>query len=654
MRTAAGVWCVAVVSFVSVIGLVAADEIVSKTHQTEHYDVDYEGNLDAEELGKLLESLHAKLTRFFGGKTPEQRLRLVILADEERFKAALADAGQPYEGGGGVYGPTFKTAWLFVQPSQYYTRHLMLHEATHQFHYLVATGNEAPAAEWYLEGLADYMGQHTWDGEQLQVGVVPLISLEDYPAQAIAEFDEAEWDLASIVAGQRDVGRGAGWMLVHFLINRDYETFRKLASRLDGRNDPTEAFTTTFGEVTDELVQDLKRWVTQHQQPFDDVWIEWQAWGAALEGRSEGVALCLAKQTPQRFEVEIHEAEGEFRAGVAFGFQGPRSFRMLQIWGDGKAHFLRRDQDKWTVTRSVPVPPADGDDRIVVEQIGEDSAVLTVNGDEVHRMPAPGRVGLTVDGCRARFRVKGVPPISYRNLAALMDPPAPILPEPPPIPEPNRRDAEGRTRLHVSALEGNAAAAERLLASGADVERTLDNGVTPLMMAAFKGNREIVQLLLKAGADVRRTTPRGTTALHYAAAGGDLPLVQCFLAAGAEVDARKPGGTTPLILAAQNGHANAIDTLLEAGANVNRRLADQAITGLMLAAQNGHARAVSTLLRTGADSRKKDSSGRTALDYARANEHTAVVEILEKAAAEIEREVSPESEEVPPKKKRKP
>lgn len=197
----------------------------------------------------------------------------------------------------------------------------------------------------------------------------------------------------------------------------------------------------------------------------------------------------------------------------------------------------------------------------------------------------------------------------------------------------NRRDSEGRTPLHLAALEGDLAAARRWLEAGADLEaRVPGNGVTPLMMAAFKGHREMVEFLVEQGADVQYTTPQGTSPLHYAAVCGDLASLNCLLAAGAEVDPQKPGGTTPLILAAQHGHGAVVARLAEAGADVNAQLVDRHVTGLMLAAQNGHVRAVAALLRAGADPQRKDRQGRTARDYAQANQRSDVIPLLAHAA----------------------
>ena len=61
----------------------------------------------------------------------------------------------------------------------------------------------------------------------------------------------------------------------------------------------------------------------------------------------------------------------------------------------------------------------------------------------------------------------------------------------------------------------------------------------------------------------------------------------------------------------------------------------------MLAAQNGHTAAVYALLDKGADWRLKDRQGRTALDYATANERTAVVDALTSAMEPTEKPAGP-------------
>lgn len=54
--------------------------------------------------------------------------------------------------------------WLYEQPSDYYRRHLLLHEGTHGFMKRFLGGAGPP---WYMEGTAELFGTHRWQDEQL-------------------------------------------------------------------------------------------------------------------------------------------------------------------------------------------------------------------------------------------------------------------------------------------------------------------------------------------------------------------------------------------------------------------------------------------------------------------------------------------------------
>lgn len=57
--------------------------------------------------------------------------------------------------------------WLFAQPGDYYTRHLLLHEGTHGFMQRFAGGYGAP---WYSEGMAELLALHRFaPDDQLQI-----------------------------------------------------------------------------------------------------------------------------------------------------------------------------------------------------------------------------------------------------------------------------------------------------------------------------------------------------------------------------------------------------------------------------------------------------------------------------------------------------
>lgn len=93
----------------------------------------------------------------------------------EKFVAAgLVPAGLPDFLDGLQRGPQF---WWYEQTSDYFRRHLLLHEGTHAF-FEAFCGALGPA--WYAEGMADMLATHTWDGRKLTLNVMPS-SRKEFP-----------------------------------------------------------------------------------------------------------------------------------------------------------------------------------------------------------------------------------------------------------------------------------------------------------------------------------------------------------------------------------------------------------------------------------------------------------------------------------------
>jgi uncharacterized protein len=132
--------------------------------------------------------------------------------------------------------------------------------------------------------------------------------------------------------------------------------------------------------------------------------------------------------------------------------------------------------------------------------------------------------------------------------------------------DPNVRDKQGNTALHVAIREESGKAFEALLKSpGTDVSAINQAGETPLMLAALKGELAWAKELVKRGALVNEP---GWSALHYAAAGPNEHLVRWLVEQGADIDARSDNGTTPLMMAAGYGGLSGAEVLIAAGADV--------------------------------------------------------------------------------------
>ena len=104
-----------------------------------------------------------------------------------------------------------------------------------------------------------------------------------------------------------------------------------------------------------------------------------------------------------------------------------------------------------------------------------------------------------------------------------------------------------------------------LKARGTQLDARSRNGDTALMVASFNGEAAAASSLIDQGAEINRP---GWTALHYAAASGSLTIIRKLLMHSAYIDAESPNKTTPLMMAARAGHDKAVLLLLEEGADV--------------------------------------------------------------------------------------
>lgn len=137
-------------------------------------------------------------------------------------------------------------------------------------------------------------------------------------------------------------------------------------------------------------------------------------------------------------------------------------------------------------------------------------------------------------------------------------------------------DKAKANQLLTAAWKGDAAKIRQLLASGAPIETTDVNRMTPVMLAAQGGHREAFRVLVDAGANLHALAFRQVDLLEMAARGGNIDIVRFLLDQGLPVNGhwqptvevlRKFGHATPLIEAATNGHVEVVRLLLQAGAD---------------------------------------------------------------------------------------
>jgi hypothetical protein len=163
--------------------------------------------------------------------------------------------------------------WLVEQPSDYYRRHLLLHEGTHAFMQTQLGGAGAP---WYMEGTAELLGTHEWRDGRLTLGVIP------------ADRDGAPmWGRIKLV--RDDAAAGRAWPLERVMAidngrtmsTDEYAWTWALAALLDGHPRFQERFRELQRHAADpRFTQIFRRWFADDWHDLVD---EWQSLVAELD-----------------------------------------------------------------------------------------------------------------------------------------------------------------------------------------------------------------------------------------------------------------------------------------------------------------------------------------------------------------------------------
>lgn len=177
---------------------------------------------------------------------------------------------------------------------------------------------------------------------------------------------------------------------------------------------------------------------------------------------------------------------------------------------------------------------------------------------------------------------------------------------------------------------------QRLLDLGADVNASLDNGVTPLMYAAQGGHLDIVKILVLNDAKVNQVPENGMTALVSAVLIDSISIAEFLIRHGADVNRSDYEKVTPLMQAIANGNYLMTDMLLYYGADFTRKDI-KGTDALMLASFLGLTDIVTLLIEYGADVNSSDTKQHTPLHLAVQNGFIEVVEILVDNGAALEK-----------------
>ncbi len=181
-------------------------------------------------------------------------------------------------------------------------------------------------------------------------------------------------------------------------------------------------------------------------------------------------------------------------------------------------------------------------------------------------------------------------------------------------------------KLWVAAANGYVAAAEFLIAHGADVKRS-----DSLVEAAKNGNEAMVQLLLSHGAEVNGiNNSYGRTALSIAVENGFMTVCRTLVDHGANVNAKDNTSPTPLYIAVERQQLPAADFLITNKAEINVRVSN-GMTPLTTAIRQGEVDMVKLLLENHADANMETeppNGPSTPLHWAIAENQDQIVPLL--------------------------
>jgi len=378
----------------------------------DHYEIHSEGEpAEAQEWLRVLEAAWPQFVAYFGAEPrlkPEERMQVLLYNTQAAYKAGCESdgVGDP-GGGGGLYAFKTSKAYFFRQPSAYYTRALMIHECAHQFHHRIHGNREM--AGWYVEGVAEDLAQHTWDGERLQTAIVAPISLENYPAQALELVSKPEFDLNKWKDDGGGIERPVGMHMVRLLrTHKSYaKRFANARKRLDdGQRIQKAEWVASFG-AADKLASELRRLIADNQQPFLVSFVDWDSRRVdRVENRPvfelRGTAPTVVSAARTRMQAQWLEFEVSFpaqggRVGAQLDWLATNDHTVLLINGAGTGFVQRMTPDKgWVNLMNVfTIPAKDGQqgfgtrtvrlERAVAEE-GSLVAVILLDGAELRRV----------------------------------------------------------------------------------------------------------------------------------------------------------------------------------------------------------------------------------------------------------------------------
>jgi hypothetical protein len=321
-----------------------------------------------------------------------------------RFKAKPGKISVQLGEGAPGAGPDGKTVVVQRQPGRYATRTLLLREYVRAFYELARAKGREAETKWYREGQAEFLSGHDWDGKTLRMGIVPSVSTENLPGEALAEARKEEFDIGAYIDGTA-TSRALSCALYGYVTTGDggkpLKGFDKFEPKMAGGVRAAPLFWQCFGRKPPEHRDLFVKWLESSQMPFLPIAGDWEGLAPGrLRGSGKGLVACRFQLPAAEFHATVGSRDKGWRAGVVLSAESEKSYAaFLADWAgyfnifkvtDGKRQILEQGQGS--------PPSADGQYRIQLFRKKEKVYLMLEGGASYGPWELPGAgFGLAIE-----------------------------------------------------------------------------------------------------------------------------------------------------------------------------------------------------------------------------------------------------------------
>ncbi len=235
---------------------------------------DLPANAEVDRLPEVFEQAFPQWCAYFHvdpQAAADWRMRGFLMKDKSRFQRAglLPDSLPEF-----AHGFSWNyDLWLNEQPSDYYRRHLLLHEGTHSF---MSTRLGSCGPRWFMEGVAELLATHRWQQGRLTMNYMPQ-SREEVP----------EWGRVRLIKDAFAAGRALSLRQIIDMpsaassATEAYAWFWGVALLLDRHPRYQERFRSLIPHVRERDF--TQRFYKLFESDWQELWEEWQLLVSGME-----------------------------------------------------------------------------------------------------------------------------------------------------------------------------------------------------------------------------------------------------------------------------------------------------------------------------------------------------------------------------------